>query len=128
MNFMYTIQLCLLHSHSFDTSTPKWSNVILFFSPFIIFIGAVTLTVALIGLGYLLNLIWKELKKKIAKLGAIASGMCVSLYFCLLRAFLSNMSKNITFSISKPNFITYNAPLYNTTYIKISIFFTISFK
>ena len=45
-----------------------------------------------------------------------------------LRAFLSNMSKNIVFSISKPNFITYNIPLYNTTYIKTSSFFTISFK
>ena len=45
-----------------------------------------------------------------------------------LRAFLSNMSKNIAFSILKPNFITYNTPLYNTTYIKTSIFFTISFK
>ena len=32
------------------------------------------------------------------------------------------MSKNIAFSISKPNFIIYNTPLYNTTYIKTSIF------
>ena len=46
----------------------------------------------------------------------------------ILRAFLSNMSKNIAFSISKPNFITYNTPLYNIIYIKTSIFFTISFK
>ena len=29
----------------------------------------------------------------------------------LLRAFLSNMSKNIAFSISKPNFIIYNTLL-----------------
>ena len=40
----------------------------------------------------------------------------------LLRAFLSNMSKNIAFSILKPNFIIYNTLLYNTTYIKTSIF------
>ena len=42
--------------------------------------------------------------------------------FWHVRAFLSNMSKNIAFSISKPNFITYNTPLYNTTYIKTSSF------
>ena len=40
-----------------------------------------------------------------------------------LREFLSNMSKNIVFSISKPNFITYNTPLYNNTSIKTSFFF-----
>ena len=42
--------------------------------------------------------------------------------FNLIRAFLSNMSKNIAFSISKSNFITYNTPLYNTTYIKTFFF------
>ena len=43
--------------------------------------------------------------------------------FNLIRAFLSNMLKNIAFNISKSNFITYNTLLYNTTYIKTSIFF-----
>ena len=43
--------------------------------------------------------------------------------FNLIRAFLSNMSKNIVFNISKSNFITYNTPLYNTTYIKTFFFF-----
>ena len=45
-----------------------------------------------------------------------------------LRAFLSRLLKNLTFTLSKPIFITCNTPLYNTTYIKASIFFTISFK
>ena len=47
--------------------------------------------------------------------------------FNLIRAFLSNMSKNIAFSISKSNFIIYNTPLYNTTCIKTSIFFFLPF-
>ena len=39
-----------------------------------------------------------------------------------LRAFLSSILKNLAFTLSKPIFITYNTPHYNTTYIKTSIF------
>ena len=45
-----------------------------------------------------------------------------------LRASLSRLLKILAFTLSKPIFITNNVPLYNTTYIKTSIFFTISFK
>ena len=41
----------------------------------------------------------------------------------IVRAFPSTILKNLVFTISKSNFITYNTPLYNTIYIKTSIFF-----
>ena len=44
------------------------------------------------------------------------------------KSILIKTLKNLTFTLSKPIFITCNTPLYNTTYIKTSIFFTISFK
>ena len=47
---------------------------------------------------------------------------------CTLRAFHSTILKNLAFTISKPNFITYNTPLYNLPYIKTSNFFNTSFK
>ena len=39
-----------------------------------------------------------------------------------VRAFPSTILKNLAFTILKPNFITYNTPLYNTTYIKTLCF------
>ena len=39
-----------------------------------------------------------------------------------LRAFLSSILKNLAFTLSKPIFITYNTPHYNTTYNKTFIF------
>ena len=46
----------------------------------------------------------------------------------MLRAFTLNMSKYITFKISKHYFIYINTPLYNTPNIKSFIFFTTSLK
>ena len=43
----------------------------------------------------------------------------------LIRAFPSTLLKHLAFTISKPNFITYNTPLYNIPYIKTSIFLTL---
>ena len=43
----------------------------------------------------------------------------------VLRAFPSKFLKNLAFTISKTNFITYSTPLYNITYIKTSIFLTL---
>ena len=40
-----------------------------------------------------------------------------------IKAFWSKILKNLAFSISKTNFITYNTSLYNISYIKTSIFF-----
>ena len=45
-----------------------------------------------------------------------------------IRAFPSTLLKNLSFTISKLNFITYNTPLYKISYIKNSIFFNTSFK
>ena len=42
-----------------------------------------------------------------------------------VRAFPSKFLKNLIFIISKINFITYNTPLYNISYIKTSIFLTL---
>ena len=46
----------------------------------------------------------------------------------LFRVFTSRMLKNITFSISKHYFIYFNIQLYNTSNIKVFIFFTTSLK
>ena len=43
----------------------------------------------------------------------------------LFRAFPSKLLKNLAFTISKTNFITYNTSLYNIPYIKTSIFLTL---
>ena len=40
-----------------------------------------------------------------------------------IKAFWSKILKNLVFSISKTDFITYNTSLYNISYIKTSIFF-----
>ena len=42
----------------------------------------------------------------------------------VLRACPSSILKDLVFTISKTNFITYNTPLYNIPYIKTSIFLT----
>ena len=42
-----------------------------------------------------------------------------------VRAFPSKFLKNLVFIISKINFITYNTPFYNISYIKTSIFLTL---
>ena len=43
----------------------------------------------------------------------------------VLRACPSSILKDLVFTISKTNFITYNTPLYNIPYIKTSIFLTL---
>ena len=45
-----------------------------------------------------------------------------------IRAFSLSILKNLAFTFSKPNFITYNTPLYNLLYIKTSNFFPTLFK
>ena len=47
---------------------------------------------------------------------------------CNVRAFPSRESKFLVFTISKHYFLVFNTSLYNTSYIKDSIFFTASFK
>ena len=47
---------------------------------------------------------------------------------CNVRAFPSRESKFLIFTISKHYFLAFNTSLYNTSYIKDSIFFTASFK
>ena len=47
---------------------------------------------------------------------------------CNVRAFPSRESKFLVFTISKHYFLAFNTSLYNTSYIKDSIFFTASFK
>ena len=46
----------------------------------------------------------------------------IDVWMSTFKAFPSKVLKNLAFSISKTNFITFNTSLYNTTYIKISIF------
>ena len=61
------------------------------------------------GWGQLISLIWK--------------GNYKTLLIIALRAFSSNMSKNIAFKISKHYFIYFNTPLYNISNIKVFFFF-----
>ena len=63
---------------------------------------------------------WKQ-NKKTYNVSAALEGWPTSLSF--LGAFFSSILKNLAFALSKPIFITYNTPIYNTTYIKTSIFF-----